>query len=76
MVAPGARVLGGTLDVSGGPIFIGAGASVEPGSVVRGPAVIGERCVLRPGTHVRGDVVLGAGGAVNPPTMTPVAPGS
>ena len=34
MVAPGARVLGGTLDASAGPIFIGAGApmAVDPPS--------------------------------------------
>ncbi len=47
--------------VLGGPIFIGAGTSVEPGAVLRGPLVVGERCEIRTGAYLRGRVVLGDG---------------
>ena len=58
----GARVLGGTIDLSGGSVHLGADAVVEPGALVRGPAVIGARCVVRHGAYIRGDVLLGADG--------------
>ena len=41
-VCSGARVQGGVFDLSCGSIWLGAGALVEPGVLVRGPAVIGE----------------------------------
>ena len=44
-VCSGALVQGGVFDLSCGSIWLGAGALVEPGVLVRGPAVIGEGTV-------------------------------
>ena len=40
-VCSGALVQGGVFDLSAGSIWLGAGALVEPGVLLRGPAVIG-----------------------------------
>ena len=61
MVEPNAIVLGGTFDTRDGAIWIGPGATVEPGTLIRGPAIIGARCTVRHGAYIRGDVVLGLG---------------
>ena len=61
-VCSGALVQGGVFDLSCGSIWLGAGALVEPGVLVRGPAVVGAGTVLRHGAYIRGDVVLGAHG--------------
>ena len=58
----GAKVLGGTFDLSGGSIYIGAHVVVEPGALIRGPAYIGDDCIIRHGAYIRGDVILGQGG--------------
>ena len=44
-VCSGALVQGGVFDLSCGSIWLGAGALVEPGVLLRGPAVIGEGTV-------------------------------
>lgn len=62
LLEAGARVEGGVLDVSGGPVCIGAGAVIEPGALVRGPAVVGRGVVVRHGAYIRGDAVLGSRG--------------
>ena len=61
-VCSGALVQGGVFDLSAGSIWLGAGALVEPGVLLRGPAVIGAGTVLRHGAYIRGDVVLGGHG--------------
>ncbi len=58
-VSRGAQVLGGTFDVRAGGIFLGVGATVEPGVYVAGPAIIGGGTTLRTGAYVRGNVVVG-----------------
>jgi hypothetical protein len=60
-LGPGARILGGTFDLSKGSIFLGGGVTVEPGAYVKGPCIIGEGCELRTGAYLRGDVLLGGG---------------
>lgn len=53
-VMPGAHL-------SDRPIYIAAGARVEPGAYVLGPAYIGPGAVVRHGAFVREDVILCAG---------------
>lgn len=53
-VMPGAHL-------SQAPIFIGAGATIEPGAYVLGPAYIGPGAVVRHGAFVRENVILGEG---------------
>jgi NDP-sugar pyrophosphorylase family protein len=51
------RVMPGvTLD--DGPLYIGEGATLEPGSYVKGPAYLGSSVVIRQGAYVREDCIL------------------
>ena len=59
LVSEDAVVRAATLDVSGGPILIGPGATLEPGSHIEGPVVIHRHAVIRTGAHVRGATVIG-----------------
>ena len=59
MVAEDAVVRAATLDASSGPILIGPGATLEPGSHIEGPALIHRHAVVRTGAHVRGATVIG-----------------
>jgi NDP-sugar pyrophosphorylase family protein len=58
----GDRVIEGTVMpgafVEDGPVFIGAGAVIEPGAYVKGPAYIGRSATVRHGAYVREDVIL------------------
>ena len=40
-------------------IFIGQGAVVEPGALIKGPAYIGPDTEVRQGAYIRGDVLVG-----------------
>ena len=55
------RPQGGVFDLTGGSLFVGRGAVIEPNAVVHGPAVIGPRTRVRAGAYIRGDVVAGVG---------------
>lgn len=44
--------------LSGRPVYIGAGARIEPGAYIYGPAYIGDGAVVRHGAFVRENVVL------------------
>ena len=59
MVAEDAVVRAATLDASSGPILIGPGVTLEPGSHIEGPALIHRHAVVRAGAHVRGATVIG-----------------
>ena len=59
LVAEDAVVRAATLDTSGGPILIGPGATLEPGSHIAGPVVIHPHAVVRTGAQVRGATVIG-----------------
>lgn len=58
-VGKGACILGGTLDLRGGDIWLSDEVVMEPGAHVAGPCIIGHGTVLRAGAYVRGDVVVG-----------------
>ncbi len=57
------------LNASKGPIYIGAHAEVQEGSMIRGPFAMGEHSVVKMGTKVFGPTTLGPkskiGGEVN-----------
>ena len=44
-----------------GAVFIGKGAVVEHGAMIKGPAWIGEGCEIRNGCYIRENVIVGAG---------------
>ena len=61
-VSAGAEVVGSSLWVDGGDIFIGPGTKVEPGVGIKGPCIIGSNCEIRQGAYFRGDVITGDDG--------------
>ena len=58
----GRRIIKGTVMpgamLDDGPIFVGDGATLEPGSYVKGPAYIGSGVTLRHGSYVREQCIL------------------
>lgn len=47
------------LNASAGPIYLGRGAQVQEGSLIRGPFSLGEASVVNMGAKIRGDTVIG-----------------
>lgn len=47
------------LNASTGPIYLGKGAQVQEGAVIRGPFALGEGSVVNMGAKVRGDSTVG-----------------
>ncbi len=68
-VAPGATVECAVLNVKNGPIYIGPGAEVMEGALLRGPIAIGEGSTVNMGAKIYGATTLGphckVGGEVN-----------
>ena len=68
-IAPGASVLGCTLNVSNGPIFVGPGAQVMEGSCLRGPIAACGHSNVNMGTRIYGATTIGphckVGGEIN-----------
>ena len=60
-VEAGARVLGSTIYLDEGDIYIGPGTTVEAGVGLKGPSIIGKDCEIRQGAYLRGSCVLGDG---------------
>ena len=64
----GAVVECSVLNATNGPIYIGKGAEVMEGSLIRGPFAMGEKAVLKMGSKIYGPTTLGpfcvAGGEV------------
>lgn len=60
---------GCVLDAGGGPIYIGPGARVMAGSVLRGPVAVCRESVIKAGAKIYGDTTIGpvckVGGEVN-----------
>lgn len=53
-----------TLNLTAGPIYIGAGAEVMEGCMLRGPISIGADCILKMGAKVYGPSTFGPGSRV------------
>jgi UDP-N-acetylglucosamine diphosphorylase/glucosamine-1-phosphate N-acetyltransferase len=68
-IGEGAMVKFATINASTGPVYIGKGAEVMEGSVIRGPFVLGEQSTLKMGARIYGPTTIGpfskAGGEVN-----------
>lgn len=60
-IEPGAVLRPCILNTDGGPIYIGRGAEVMEGCLVRGPLVLLDQAVLKMGAKVYGATTVGAG---------------
>ncbi len=58
-VEEGAVVEGATLNAAAGPIYIGKGAQVMEGSLLRGPLAICDHAVIKMGARVYGGTTIG-----------------
>jgi UDP-N-acetylglucosamine diphosphorylase/glucosamine-1-phosphate N-acetyltransferase len=58
-VHPDAKVRAAVLDASEGPIWIGSGAEIMPGCLVKGPFVLGDHATLKMGAKIYGDTTVG-----------------
>lgn len=56
---PGSKTRACVLNAEQGPIYIGAGADIQEGSLIRGPFAIGEQSVVAMGAKMRGDITVG-----------------
>ena len=61
-VSAGARLVGCSIWVDDGDIFIGPGTTVEPGAGIKGPCIVGANCAVRQGAYFRGNVITGNDG--------------
>ena len=60
-IEAGVRIKAAVLNSEQGPIYLGRGAEIGEGSVVRGPFVLGENSSLSLGSRIRGDNSIGPG---------------
>lgn len=60
-IEKGARVEHCILNATEGPIYIGNGANVMEGSLLRGPIAIGEGATVKMGTRIYGATTIGPG---------------
>lgn len=61
-VCKGASVIGVSIYLADGSIFVGENTVVEPGVGLKGPTIIGADCEVRQGVYFRGDIITGDGG--------------
>lgn len=68
-IAEGASIEACTLNTTTGPIYIGTGAQVMEGCLLRGSLAIGEQAILKMGTRIYGPTTVGpfckVGGEIN-----------
>lgn len=68
-VGANVKVRAAVLNAEDGPIYIGDGAEIQEGSVIRGPFALGEGSVVNMGSKVRPDTTVGpyskVGGELN-----------
>jgi UDP-N-acetylglucosamine diphosphorylase/glucosamine-1-phosphate N-acetyltransferase len=60
-IEEGAIIEGCTLNTKSGPIYIGAGAEVMEGSLLRGPLCIGAHSIVKMGAKIYGNTTIGPG---------------
>lgn len=58
-VEEGAQVKAAIINAENGPIYIGRGAAVQEGAMVRGNHVVGDYATINMGTRMRGDSSIG-----------------
>ena len=68
-IEEGATIMGSTINVTGGPVYIGRDASLLEGCCVRGPLALCEHAQINMGAKIYADTTLGpyckAGGELN-----------
>lgn len=60
-IEPGASVEGAIINTQEGPVYIGAGATVMEGCLIRGGLALGEGATLKMGAKVYGPTTIGPG---------------
>ena len=58
-IEEGAEVTGATINLKGGPVYIGKNAQIMEGACLRGPIAICEQAKVRMGTKIYGGTTLG-----------------
>ncbi|MDE0472335.1 MAG: GlmU family protein [Ekhidna sp.] len=58
-IEEGAQIKAATLNAENGPIYIGKGAELREGSLIRGPFAVCEHSVVNMGAKIRGDTTIG-----------------
>ncbi len=73
-ISPDAKVNASIINTESGPVFIGAGAEVMEGSMIRGPFVLGDHSTLKMGAKIYGATSIGphckVGGEVSNSILT------
>ncbi|MFH4967357.1 GlmU family protein [Gaetbulibacter sp. M240] len=68
-IEPGAKLEFTTINASTGPVYIGKGAEIMEGSIIRGPLALCEHATLKLGSKIYGPTTIGphskVGGEVN-----------
>lgn len=59
-IARGATVSTGVFNATAGPIYIGSGANVQEGAMIRGPFLLGDGAVVTMGAKVYGPTAIGS----------------
>lgn len=59
MIGEGSTVIGATLNVTEGPIYIGEGCQIMEGACLRGPLVVGDGTRIRMGAKIYGGTTFG-----------------
>lgn len=74
-ISPGATVEGAIINVKNGPVYIGDGAEVMEGTVMRGPIAICDSATVNMGTKIYGATTIGThskvGGEINNAVIFP-----
>ncbi len=63
-IEEGAKVEYSILNASAGPIYVGAGAEIMEGSMIRGPFALGEKAQVKMGTKIYGATTIGPGSKI------------
>lgn len=58
-IETGTYIEGAIINASGGPVYIGKGAEIMEGSMLRGPIAIGENATIKMGAKIYGDTTIG-----------------
>lgn len=60
-IEEGAKITGAILNGQPGPIYIGKGAQIMEGAIIRGPVTIGDGTIVKMGAKIYGPTAIGPG---------------
>jgi len=58
-IEEGVKIRAATLNAENGPIYIGKGAEIQEGSIIRGPFALCNNSVINMGSKIKGDTTIG-----------------